>query len=425
MPGGAQFSDRELLAGELPARFAPMLAELSAIDRLREERGPLEERRARAARHHRRLHALPLDLSDETPAELGSDRPEHVRWLAEAVLLWTHYVDVVGPAEVLATLRSPSLRAFPVDLPADGAARSEVRRAIQDAFSLSASEMEEIARGLETFTSNLRLKCRITRILKRELLRRGGPLPDDRLRLLERFYGTVPIRAPEVDLVMTATAILFCIPHGDGELAGVEWERRSPEERDDVRAFLGRLSRGNTAKTDRFPAFGMFERARLDPEISEELAAEIAVDPAFEGLRPAVVAETLATMVSIVPTALAEQYLVHDAWGHGWQEALCDFEWQYGKLVHVSDPLEPGSGPYFGGEDAPRLVEAFQVRRGVVTVDRPTLLRFAERDLRGRAMAGLNAVVAEMLADVVEGKLSRRSRERHEPLTSSPSRAAS
>src|SRR5678815_1244789 len=93
--------------------------------------------------------------------------------------------------------------------------------------------------------------------------------------------------------------------------------------------------------------------------------------------------ETLMTMVSVLPTRLVDQYLVHDAWGHTWQEALSEFEWEYALLPKLDDPLRPGDGPEFGGPGTPALADAFVRRGDRVELDEAVLLRFAEADVRG------------------------------------------
>ena len=213
----------------------------------------------------------------------------------------------------------------------------------------------------------------------------------------------VSVRHGLVDVVVTASTIFFCLPIAGDGFEGSGWDARDEAERDEVRRYVAWLSRGNTAKTDRFPSFGAYDSAQLDPSLVAEVHEDLGHGEAPLDVPSAVVAATLPTMVSIVHRRLAEQYLIHDAWGHGWQEALCDFEWPYRLLPHLSDPLHAAPAP-FAREEGPRLADAFGARDGSTVLHRDALLAFAELDARGRVEVGISGVLSELLADLVEWK---------------------
>jgi len=386
------------LRGHLaPPAWAPLRDALAALHDVAMEDAPrTPERHARARAAHTRLLEAPVHMREELPPALRSGAPEYTRWFVEAVLVWMRFTDMAA-AEVLHTFPT-TLTSFPVDLPASAAAHARLRRALREAFGLGEGALEAIERELDAGLSTLRLKQQSTAVLRRRLVRGGGPDATARHALMERFYGPVPFLPGEVDLVITSTFVFFCVPYEGESLRSPGWDTRSEAERERVRRFLRWLREGDSAKSDRFPAFGAFDRGRMDPTLAAELAEELGATPAES------IHEQLARMAVVVPTGLADQYLIHDAYGHGWQGELCDFAADYNRLVHISDPLTATSGPYFGGAGALRLGDAFVVRGEATRLDEAALLRFAETDLGGRVAVALSSLTAEVLADVVEGK---------------------
>ena len=298
------------------------------------------------------------------------------------------------------TIGTRALCDFPLDLPLDADAAARIRRGLLGAFSWNEVELGEIERGVRHLTSNLVLKRGLTQTLSEHLGEPGRLSPERRADLMRAFYGPAPWRPGDVDLVLTSTALFFCIPKRGTALDVPDWAERTDEERGAIAAFLERLDESNTAETKRFPAFGLLDPAAVDPELVTQLATAV-------GTNARVVKDTLVTMVSILTTRLVEQYLVHDAWGHTWQEALSEFEWEYALLPKLDDPLGPADGPGFGGPETPTLAEAFVASGGRVVLDEAKLLRSAEADVRGRIQVAVSAALSEMLADFMEAKYTR------------------
>lgn len=392
----------------VPRSWRPVLEALEELAALAAHKGgPTPERRARARLLRRRLVELAPRLAEETPSALDPASSEHRLWFTQAALLWMHFAEVGGVR--LDTLGSLTLTRFPVDLEPSPADHAVLRAGLARAFGWSASELSALEQELAPTMANLRLKIRLTTIVQERYLGRltrgvDTPRADAgalTLRLMKLLYGDVPFRAEDMDLVVTSTALFFCIRYRGVRLETPGFEDRPKRERTAVADFLCRLETSNTALTDRFPSFGWYDRRALSPEMVSELAAAA-------GATETEVRETLPTMVSILPTHLVEQYLIHDGWGHVWQEALCDFESPYRKLVHVSEPLTPETGPLFGGPGTPRLVDAFRAQAGRAALDEGVLAACTARDLAGRIQSGLGAVLSEVLADLVEHKFVRR-----------------
>lgn len=98
---------------------------------------------------------------------------------------------------------------------------------------------------------------------------------------------------------------------------------RPVDERAAVGAWLVRVRAAQQRRRFvRFAAFGYCDPGAVDPALLARLTAAVQATPGLERVDPAVVAATLATMVVIIPSADAEKFLIHDAWGHDWQETL-------------------------------------------------------------------------------------------------------
>lgn len=119
---------------------------------------------------------------------------------------------------------------------------------------------------------------------------------------------------------------------------------------------MEKLQKANTANTDRFPSFGLYPE-EIDEELVDYICAR--VDAPRE-----VVLQTLRTMVMVLPTHKIDQYIVHDVWGHTWQEALAEFEWEYALVPLLGAPLAPDTGPAFGGSKHRRCSPVLGRKKG-------------------------------------------------------------
>ena len=389
-----------LLQPTLPDDAVWVLEALFEIDGLRAATGlTREERRQRAAELYRRvIHGLE-GLREPTPPEHEHDSPGFREWFTEAALLWIRFAKT-GSAATIDTVGAETLKDFPIDLPPDVAAAARVREAVRRGFRWSVDDFAVVEGRVEAITSNLGLKRDLSRALGSYLAQGDRLDPRGRLALMSEFYGELPFRPGDVDVLLVATALFFFLPRKGNALDVPDWNDRGPEEQRKVREFFEKVDRSNNAQTRRFPSFGLYEPERLDAGLVQRLS-EATSAPA------PVVKSTLATMFSIIPRALHAQYLVHDLWGHTWQEALSEFEWEYALLPQLDRPLSPGDGPEFGGEAAPALRDAFRVEGSRVVLDEARLLAFAERDLRGRIQVATSVPFSEVLADFMESKFSR------------------
>ncbi|WP_441289295.1 hypothetical protein ACSRUE_00440 [Sorangium sp. KYC3313] len=393
----------------LPAAWGPTLDLLADIEELQDAtKGSREEREARGRDLHDRLMRGIDALSEPTPDEFHAASASFRAWFTEAVLLWLRFAGS-SSAPLIDTVASRPLLDFPLDLPEGSEGIPRVRRALREALAWDEAELAQVEAAMDHMTSNLAVKHAITKAIASQLAAKGGASPAACAELMSAIYGPLPWRPGDVDLLMTSTAIFLCLrasapatgspgAEGSGEAPRLEvpgWDERPEEERRAISAFIARCDDTNTAATARFPAFGYFDRAAIDPALARSLADAAAVPTE-------VVTQTLATMVMVLRTPEVEDYVVHDAWGHAWQEALAEFEWEYAVLPRIEEPLALDT--VFPGAVGPGIASAFVERGGRTELDEAALLRFAEADIRARLQVAASNGIAEMLADFMESK---------------------
>jgi hypothetical protein len=431
---GDPLSDAALFEGEVPASFSPLLSDLAALEALLDEPGEADDpgRRARAAALVDRLLGAAAPLAGASPAPLQALSPQHALWFSEAVLLWPDFAQAGGRI-LVDSHASATLPRFQPDLRGDPSQRAALRAALTACFGQDEATLSRLQAALARRVSNLPLKQAIAARLQREVAAPAGSaeLAGQILALFQRVFGPLPLRPGDVQLTLTSTAVIFGIPFADGQLLAPNFAGRPDADRAAIGDFLQRVEKQQGSFDNlRFPGFGLYDRARVDPALLAALAAAAAEAPGLGGVRPEVVAETLATMVTLIPAQKAELFLVHDLWGHGWEESLCDFEWSYARLVELREPVGPDTGrrfvtdaPAVAGADAPAalpvLRDAFLPGPQGVVLDRDVLGQVVRNDLRGRIRLALNVVVAEALADLVEHKYVRRRAPGDPPLPTS------
>jgi hypothetical protein len=430
---GNPLTDAALFDREVPATWRPLLSDLAALEALLDEAGAPDDprRRARASDLVQRLLGAAGPLAGDSPPPLQALSPQHSRWFSEAVLLWPDFARAGGRI-LVDSHGSGTLPRFQPDLRGEPEERAALRAALAACFGWDAAALADMEGALARRVSNLPLKQAIAARLHGEVAAPAGSaeLAGQILTLFQRVFGPLPLRPGDVQLTLTSTAAIFGIPFAGGELLRPDFAGRPAGERAAIGDFLQRVEKQQGSFDNlRFPGFGLYDRALVDPALLEALVTAAGLAPGLAGVRPAVVAETLATMVTLIPAHKAELFLVHDLWGHGWEESLCDFEWSYARLVELREPVGPETGRRFVSDEPtagdppaaklPVLREAFLPGPEGVVLDRDVLGRVVRNDLRGRIRLALNVVVAEALADLVEHKYVRRRAPDDPPLPTS------
>ena len=146
-----------------------------------------------------------------------------------------------------------------------------------------------------------------------------------------------------------------------------------------------------------FPVFGTFDAENLDITFREQIAKDT-------GLSVELVTTTLTRMVGFLPLEEIDKFLIHDTWGHQWQESLLDFEELYTELSLFDRPLSLTESASVLGEQR-TFSEAFsKTETGEIRLDTESLTAFIDAELYERSIIAFTPILAEMLADVVEYK---------------------
>lgn len=349
---------------------------------------------------HERLVAESKELL-EPEAMRDVDGKDLARLFARSVLLVIHMKEsIVADGEVLDTASSRTMPLYEADFYGSPEYADALRARLAERLNLSAGELAAIANGVQLDLADARRKQAVVRALCAEFgLTADAPLLRARVYSCFRaLYPDAPLVADEVELIVTGTLIFFCLPYHGEELTTSRFATLSSEEQSAVRDFLGRNGKFYQRRFANFPAFGFLDGERTDPALVARLAERA-------GLQASEITHELGRLVTILPLAEVDKYVVHDVWGHGWQASMLRFEQMYEELANYADPLSlaeqanslQGRGMTFG--------ECFQGRGEDLALDPQRFRQFVLGELAERLPVALSAVLAEMMADVAEFKV--------------------
>ncbi|MEL6761568.1 MAG: hypothetical protein AAFP04_14370 [Myxococcota bacterium] len=422
-----------LFTTSVPGAWRPLLDTLADIEAAaHDESTPQDERRGRLAELRGAMLAELESLHDDS-------KPPAPPWLVErfcqAVLLWSYYSES-GARVRFSTQTSQTLPHFELDLPDGPTHRQTLKAALQRTFELDPVDLERWQTEIEHQSSNLSLKRAITRLVVARLQRHPGQVHNEIVRLFQSIYGHWPFHPGDLQILVAEAGIVFIAPFRDGQLEVPGFTERAYLERKNLEGFL-RIVEASAWKTDRFPGFGELDPEALDTGFLEELRRQLHSEEGLDLMPSSTVRDTLHTMVTFLAERDIEGYLIHDLWGHTWQETLGEFEWDYYRLESVLDrPIgwltgaapSPGHGHHPGREpqasdpdhdNGVHLGACFSVIDGTIELDRERAVAACRRELETRVVLSLNAVVAEALADITEYKYTHGERSGGERLPSS------
>lgn len=209
-------------------------------------------------------------------------------------------------------------------------------------------------------------------------------------RAFSALFVGHPLAVGEVSWIRTSTSTFFLVPYAQGKLTNPCLSLLDRQAA--VNAFLGRLEHFEQRYFAHFPVFGGFRGEQAAPKLLSVLAerTECSTDN---------VAHHLTTSVSVLPRDLVDQYLVHDAWGHVWQALLFRFDESYQAAAgfeHIPDLSE-----VFAGQSLLNL--AYDLARNQ---DLDKARAYLQDCLHHRLHVALSGLMAEVLADAIEGKIT-------------------
>ena len=346
-------------------------------------------------RHHNELMAETRPLLGDTSTH-SDDETLDTAFVEAVWLSLEHYPALVHHPEIenLDTAGSKIFRLFRPDAPVTSEKQERLKSELQRAFNLNSEMVNWLTERLTIRTSPLRYRHRIMKSLETRfnLMSDNPKLDADILQLFRSLHPDAPFKAGEVKLVKTASALYFCLPSTD-ELRGGNNAAQRPKA--DYEKFLRKI--WEVEPFAHFPVFGTFDAADLDLTFRRKIAADA-------GLSLELITSTLTRMVGILPLGELDKYLIHDTWGHQWQESLLDFEEPYTELTFFKRPLSLMETASVLGEQTSLADTFVKTEAGTIELDSVKLQQFIDAELYERAIIAFTPILAEMLADVVEYK---------------------
>ncbi len=326
---------------------------------------------------------------------------ESARLLARALFLVTHINQcILGDRPVLDTAGSRTLPLYEADFYRTPENLERLRRQIERRLGIPRTELDEIERAVDHSLADAILKQALCRALVERFRLRAGE-PDLKSCVFDFFrtlYPAAPLVLGEVELILTSTLVFFCIPFKDDALTTARYAALDAAGQQEVRDFLAGLQRFSQERFANFPAFGSIDGDSVSQELLDDLAKR-------SGLPQATVAEELGRMITVLPLAKIEEYVVHDVWGHGWQASMLGFEDMYEAMAAYADPLRLDETAPAVGPEKITFRSCFTGSGEQLRLDEDRFRRFVAFELAERLGVAMTAVLAELVADVAEFKL--------------------
>lgn len=302
------------------------------------------------------------------------------------------YPACVGAADELSS--SAELKTFPLFRPAYTAAPAAAAYAALDArFRLHPDERELLEGKVRAAEGRIALKRAVVKAIRRRISEEapGRISKGAAARAYSLFAGEHPLRSGEIDVVISGTGLYFWLAPAER----LDTQRRSGEELRAASEYVADQARFHFEKFMHFPAFSCFDPESCDPLLLEGIAAE-------SGLPQHELRSLLGSLVNVQVGDDLEKYLIHDTWGHAWQDVLSGVKEHYERLVLLQLPFSADTVVSIAGRAA-GLVEAIGLAPdGSIRYDEGLADALIHGIMRTRLSAVLAPVCAELLADVVE-----------------------
>ena len=395
----------------IPSSWKPVLERLKKFETLaqqinkakKEQKTDLSETLKTFYTHHEALMADTRVRLRQTLTHYDDEATLDAAFIEAVLLSIEHYPALVHHPEIenLDTAGSKIFTLFTPDAPATPSKRASLKMQLQRAFDLDAETVNKLNRQLSTRTSPLQHRHQIMKSLETRfnLVSDNPKLDADILQLFQSLYPGAPFEVGEVKLVKTSSALYFCLP-----TEPIEKSQKSKQSEDNNASerpktndekFLRKI--WEVEPFAHFPVFGTFDAEDLDLTVRQQIAidAELPVES---------VTSTLTRMIGVLPLAELDKYLIHDTWGHQWQESLLDFEVPYTALTLFQRPLSLTETASVLGTQTSFVDTFVKSETGTIELHPVKLQQFISAELYERAIIAFTPILAEMLADVVEYK---------------------
>jgi len=321
------------------------------------------------------------------------------------------YPEIVNHPSIenLDTAGSKIFTLFTPDAPSNISECERIKAHLQQIFQITSESAEKLKHKLSIRTAPLRHRHQIMDSLQTryKLVSDNPNLDDDILSFFQCLYPGAPFDVGEVKLIKTCSALYFCLPSAVKEgIADIDNELKSNTRIDRIEQHSSKkkISYAQFLRNiwqvepfAHFPVFGTFDAEDLDITLRKQIAEDT-------GLSLDLVTTTLTRMIGVLPLEELDKYLIHDTWGHQWQESLLDFENLYTELSLFDRPLSFSESASVLGEQL-SFADAFvKTDSEEIQLNTEKLTEFIDAELYERSIIAFTPILAEMLADVVEYK---------------------
>ena len=414
----------------ISSNWEPVLEHLKKFEALTEQINKAQkEQETDPTETLKTFHAHHNELMADTRARLQHGTVHYDRDTLDAAFIeavWLsleHYPALVHHSEIenLDTAGSKIFTLFTPDASTIRDKRETLKTQLQHAFNLDSETLDGLSQQLFRRTSPLRHRHQIMQSLETNfnLVSDNPQLDADILQLFQSLYPDAPFETGEVKLVKTSSALYFCLPtepQAEAQESAIstdeqkETHNTSQHPKANYEKFLRKI--WEVEPFAHFPVFGTFDAEDLDLTWRQKIAADTE-------LSLELVTSTLTRMIGVLPLAELDKYLIHDTWGHQWQESLLNFEEPYTALTLFKRPLSLTETALVLGEKT-SFADAFvKTEAGTIALDPVKLQQFIDAELYERAIIAFTPILAEMLADVVEYKFLELHPEQEDLLPSS------
>ena len=394
----------------IPSSWEPVLERLKQLEDLTQQINKTKkEQQSTSSETLKTFYTQHNALLADTRSHLQhvpSDCDEATLDIAFVEAVWLaleHYPSLVHHPEIenLDTAGSKIFTLFKPDAPASMDVRERLKSALQQAFNLDAETVTRLNRDLSIRTRPLHYRHQIMKSLEKRfnLVSDNPKLDADILRIFRALYPGAPFEVGEVKLVKTSSALYFCLPTEPiaepQESKQNEDNSTSEHSKSHYEKFLRKI--WEVEPFAHFPVFGTFNAEDLDLTLRQGIVTETK-------LPLELITSTLTRMIGVLPLAELDKYLIHDTWGHQWQESLLDFEVPYTALTLFQRPLSLTETASVFGKQTSFADTFFKTESGSLELDPVKLQQFIDAELYEREIIAFTPILAELLADVVEYK---------------------
>jgi hypothetical protein len=337
-------------------------------------------------------------LRDPLPEHLEVDHPYFKRIALKSLEMWQRFA--VSSGRVLYdSIGCKTLPEFTPDFNPSKNMSVKLDSALTS-MGFDSKLKDEVKGAVRAQCSNLEIKQLITEFLCEQLNNGASPF-----KIFCQLYGDIYLPKTAVDIVITDAQLFFCVPYDNEGLLQSSNYSLKQNHKESFKRFLASLALEDARERAYFPSVGIFNKDKLNPEFVSKIVSFVnAKGGDFISVKDDLISDTIGTMILLVASQEVDKFIIHDAWGHAWQETLCDFEWYYIKMAKFDDPLSFSKPSTYAVDHDIRLKDSIIVDSDGPHFDPQALKQFIEEDISGRIAVAFNACVAELTADVVEYK---------------------